>query len=101
MAILFLLETQLGVNMQVSVHQLKNHLSQYLQRVKKGELIIITSHHKAIAKLISIPQEIGEEANALLQLDGVTWNGKKPEGGKKRPKITGKTVADYIIEDRR
>lgn len=87
--------------MQVSVHELKNHLSQYLQRVKKGELIIITSHHRPVAKLTSVPQELGDDANALLLLEGISWNGKKPKGGKNRPKIIGKTVADYIIEDRR
>lgn len=88
--------------MQVSVHDLKNRLSQYLQRVKQGELIIITSHHKPVAKLISIPQQetASNGANALLQLEGVNWNGKKPKGGQNRPKITGKTVADYVIEDR-
>ncbi len=86
--------------MQVPIHELKNHLSQYLQRVKEGELIIITSHHKPIAKLISIPQELGTEINAFLQLEGISWNGKKPTGGKNRPKIIGKTISDYVIEDR-
>lgn len=87
--------------MQVSVHELKNHLSQYLLRVKKGELIVITSHHKPVAKLVSIPQELGENADALFQLEGVRWNGKKPQGGTHCPKIIGKTVADSVIEDRR
>ncbi len=87
--------------MHVPIHEFKNHLSQYLQRLKRGELIIITSHHKPIAKLVAIPQELGTEVNELLQLEGISWNGKKPTGGKNRPKIIGKTIADYIIEDRR
>lgn len=87
--------------MQVSVHELKNHLSQYLLRVKQGELIIITSHHKPVAKLVSIPQELGGDIEAILQLEGVHWNGKKPQGGENCPKVTGNTVANYVIEDRR
>lgn len=87
--------------MQIPVHEFKNHLSQYLKLLKQGELIIITSHHKPIAKLISILQEPDTEINALLQLEGISWNGKKPTGGKNRPKIVGKTIADYVIEDRR
>lgn len=87
--------------MQVPVNEFKNRLSQYLYLVKQGELIIITSHHKPIAKLVSIPQEFSSEVSALLGLEGVSWNGKKPTGGKNRPQITGKAIADYIIEDRR
>ncbi|HVV68899.1 MAG TPA: type II toxin-antitoxin system prevent-host-death family antitoxin [Gammaproteobacteria bacterium] len=88
--------------MQVSVHELKNHLSQYLHQVKAGEFIIVTSHNKPLAKLIPYPQFAEEEANLMAQIEGITWNGKKPRGGgKKRPKIIGKTVAEYVIEDRR
>jgi prevent-host-death family protein len=90
--------------MRISVHELKNHLSQYLSQVKAGALIVITSHNKPLAKLIPFPQFSGEEAHAgmLLQIEGVTWNGKKPQGGgTERPKITGKTVAEYVIEDRK
>lgn len=85
-----------GLPMQVSIHDLKNHLSRYLQHVKQGELIIITSHHKPVAKLIAIPQtqQAGEDASILLQLEGINWNGKKPKGGKNRPKIIGKTASD-------
>lgn len=58
---------------------------------------IITPHHKPITQLTPAPQT----TDALLQLEGARWNGKKPTGGQNRPKITGKTIAEYVIEDRR
>lgn len=83
--------------MQVSVRDLKNHLSKYLHKVQDGEQIIVASHHVPIAKLLPIPK-----ANQLIsQMEGLSWNGKKPLGGKRRPIITGKTVSDYVLEDRR
>lgn len=81
--------------MQVSVRELKNHLSQYLHQ---QEEIIVTSHKVAVAKLIPL----AAIKNQDLWFEGVIWNGKKPSGGKARPKIKGdKTVADYLLEDRR
>lgn len=89
------------VFMQVSIRDLKNHLSEYLRRVKKGERIIVTSHNIPLARLLPIPQSEDEDLQALLQMEGISWNGKKPKGGKVRPEIKGKNVSDYVIEDRR
>ena len=87
--------------MQVSVRELKNHLSKYLHMVSKGEPIIVTSHYVPLARLLPIPQSSDENIQQLLQIEGVTWNGKKPKGGTNRPKIKGKTVSEYVLEDRR
>jgi hypothetical protein len=51
--------------------------------------------------IIAIKIESSSSHPYLTELDEISWNMKKPTGGKNRPKITGKTVADYIIEDRR
>lgn len=89
--------------MQVSVRELKNHLSQYLREVKMGEQVIVTSHDIPIARLTPIPQSKNEEIQILLQMEGISWNGKKPSGGKKRPSLKGKgkNASDYVLEDRR
>ena len=31
----------------------------------------------------------------------VTWDGGKPKSGRVRPKISGKSVAERVLEDRR
>lgn len=88
--------------MQVSVRDLKNHLSKYLHLVRDGEHIIVTSHQVALARLLPIPQHVNENIQSILQIEGINWNGKKPTGGKKRPIIKGdKTVSDYVLEDRK
>lgn len=87
--------------MQVSVRQLKDHLSKYLQSVHLGESIIITSHHVPLARLVPIPHSKNKELQWLSQIEGVSWNGKKPVGHKNAPKVIGKTASDYVIEDRR
>ena len=86
--------------MQVSVRELKNHLSKYLHRIEEGESIIITSHQVPLARLVPIPKSKNKDLQALFQMDGIHWNGKKPKGTKKGPKIIGNTTSDYVIEDR-
>lgn len=89
------------VNMQVSVRELKDHLSKYLHCVQMGESIVVTSHHLPLARLVPIPQSKDKDLQGLLQMDGIHWNGKKPKGNKNSPKVTGKMASDYVIEDRR
>lgn len=87
--------------MQVSVRELKDHLSQYLHSVQKGESIIVTSHSVPLARLVPISQSKDKNLQGLLQMEGVSWNGKKPKGNKNAPKVTGKLASDYVKEDRR
>jgi len=80
--------------MQVSVRELKNHLSEYLHRVEQGEDIQVARHNEPVARLTSIPR------TALTRMPGVSWNGLKAKGGQSRPVISGKSVADRVLEDR-
>ena len=87
--------------MQVSVRDLKNHLSKYLHMVQAGERLIVTSHHIPLARVLPIPQHSDLEIQHITQMEGISWNGKKPRGGQHRPKIQDKTAAEYVLEDRR
>jgi len=86
--------------MQISVHDLKNNLSKYLHRVKTGEIVVVTSHRVPIAKITAIVSPPNSKLQAVLALEGVRWNGKKPQGNDTPPEILGKTAAEYILEDR-
>lgn len=86
--------------MQVSVRELKTHLSKYLHMVEGGETVIITSHHTPVAQILPVPQHENKGLQRLMQLGIVKWNGKKPQGGKTMPVITGKTLSDIVLEDR-
>jgi len=80
--------------MQVSVRELKNHLSEYLHRVEAGENIQVARRKVPIAVLAPIP------CTRLTRMPGVRWNGNQAQGGQSQPVIRGKTVAERILEDR-
>jgi len=85
--------------MQVSVRELKNNLSRYLKEVSQGKVIKITRHRHLIAKLCPISKnKTGLEG--LIAEGLIIWGGGKPKGAHIKPKISGKSVADYVLEDR-
>lgn len=90
--------------MEISVRELKNHLSKYLRRVAAGAEVIITSRNHPVARLVAVTgkeRDLNSLSRRLRALPSVRWNGKKPRGGRLRPKITGKTAADMVLENRR
>ena len=80
--------------MRVSVRELKNHLSEYLRRVEGGEDIQVERHNLPVARLVSMPY------SGITRMADVEWNGKKARGGQSRPTISGKSVAERVLEDR-
>jgi len=84
------------------IRDLRNRLSYYLRKVKKGEKILITERDQVIATIL--PVERSEEDSRLLSLvkEGfATWKGGKPNGSRHPVKIKGKAVSDIVLEDRR
>ena len=87
---------------QAGVKELKTHLSEYLQRVREGERIVITDRGRPIAQLA--PVEESPEAVLVWGLvrDGkVRWNGGKPQGCPNAPRPRRMSAAAAVIEDRR
>ena len=88
--------------MRVSVRELKSHLSKYLHLVKtSGEPVIVTSRDTAMAQLSAVPDAKAPDRLQLAQEGVIRWNGKKPKGGRSRPKIKDGSAAARVIEDRR
>lgn len=86
--------------MQVSIGELKNHLSQYLRKVRVGVKVVVTSHRVPLAVINAIPDNTLGKMHQIEDLD-MEWNGKKPKGYRKGPKILGKSAAERVLEDRR
>lgn len=89
---------------QVSVRDLKTHLSAWLGRVQAGEVVEVTSHRKPIARLTAIKQPDSSAANPLQKaIDAgiVSWNGQKPVFP---PPVKlndgGPLISEIVIEDR-
>ncbi|RME33052.1 MAG: prevent-host-death protein [Gammaproteobacteria bacterium] len=80
--------------MKVSVRELKNHLSAYLHRVEAGETIQVCRHKTLVADIVPVG------GTGDVRIPGVVWNGRKPRGGRNRPVIPGRSVADMVLEER-
>ncbi len=91
--------------MKVAVRELKDHLSEYLNRVSAGEELVVTSHGKPIARLAPLMMDDSEEA-AIERLRSQPWV-RPGKGGKLRP-VTDpavwesgqSTMSDLMLEDR-
>lgn len=84
----------------VGVRELKASLSEHLRRVANGESIIVTDRGRAVARLV--PADFSEGLVRLLRERRIQWSGRKPDLSK-LPAVKlgpGKTLSDYIIEDR-
>ena len=89
---------------QVSVRDLKTHLSEWLARAQSGEVVEVTSHRKPIARITAVkPADSGITSPLQKAIDAglISWNGEKPN----LPppvKLRGqrKLLSDIVIEDR-
>lgn len=86
--------------MNISVREFKANLSKYLTVAKKGGLVIITSHNLPIIKLVAVSRIKCKNLGMLAQLEGITWNGKKPCGYPSAPRVAGNAASDIITQNR-
>ncbi|MGH2760552.1 MAG: type II toxin-antitoxin system Phd/YefM family antitoxin [Actinomycetota bacterium] len=85
----------------VGIRELKNGLSRYLKRVRRGEIIEVTDRGEPVAKIIpaGIPADIAE----LIAEGKLRWSGKRfvAPASPVRPKPGAPLASDIISEDRR
>ena len=87
---------------QVGVRELRDNLSEYLRRVERGELLLITDRGRPVGELGPASRREATERGRRLVRDGVaTWSGGKPRGLAGAPKPRAGLVSDAVIEDRR
>ncbi len=86
--------------MQVSIRELKAHLSQYLCRARAGQSLEITSHRKIVARIIGVPTTSDSGIARLLAGGTATWAGGKPAGAGLRLTAKGTPVSQMVLEDR-
>jgi prevent-host-death family protein len=88
--------------MNAGIREIKNHLSEYLKRVKQGEIVVITERNVPVARLAPIQEEIQPEILALVKERAASWQGGKPYGTAVPPEIPGiASIAALVAEDRR
>lgn len=88
--------------MKAGIREVKNRFSEYLRRVKKGEILLITERNVPIAKLV--PTQGDEQVSVLTMVEQgmASWRGGKPQGVATPPVISGnKSIAALVVKDRR
>ena len=89
---------------QVSVRDLKTHLSEWLARVQAGEEVEVTSHRKPIARITAVKPADATSTDPLqMAIDAglISWNGQKPVFPPPiKLKGKGKLLSEIVIEDR-
>jgi len=89
----------------VGIKELKNNLSRYLSRVKKGEDILITERGKVVARIIQEDPKntsIREALSPLIVKGSVTLPSQKINKEIPVPiEVPGKPISEMAIEDRR
>ena len=89
---------------QVSVRDLKTHLSEWLARAQAGEVVEVTSHRKPIARITAVKPSAPAQTSPLQKaIDAglISWNGQNPVIP---PPVKlndgGPLMSDIVIEDR-
>ena len=85
--------------MEVSVRELKDRLSHYLQLARDGELVVVTSHNKPVATLRGSPQDSATPLQRLVVSGAVRWRGGTPKltGLRKRIRIVGEALSETVL----
>jgi prevent-host-death family protein len=89
---------------QVTVRDLKTHLSAWLSRARAGEVVEVTSHRQPIARITAItpaPAALTSPLQNAIDAGVVSWSGAKPLFPKPVTlKGTGQLVSTLILNDR-
>jgi prevent-host-death family protein len=84
--------------MDVGVRELRNNLSKYLDRVRKGQALVVTERGRAIARVVPIDEE---RTLDLLIAAGLVTPARQPKRPAGKPIRAKGTVSDLIADQRR
>lgn len=86
----------------VGVRELRDNLSEYLRRVREGELLVITDRGQPIGELgPTLAGRNAQRARALTRKGAASWSGGKPKGLLRTPRPRAGLVSRAVVEDRR
>ncbi len=83
----------------VGIRDLKAHLSEYIQRVKSGQSIVVTEHGKPVGRILPVGMSLESRLEMLRKAGLVEWSGKKLRDI--RPPATNrgdKLASDIVVE---
>ncbi|MGH2704751.1 MAG: type II toxin-antitoxin system Phd/YefM family antitoxin [Actinomycetota bacterium] len=84
--------------MEVSIRELRNNRSRYLDRVRDGEEIVVTDRGRAVARVL--PVATGRVLDRLIA-EGIVKPARQPKRPAGKPIKAKGTVSDLVAEQRR
>jgi prevent-host-death family protein len=84
--------------MEVGVRELRNNLSRYLDRVRRGDEIVVTDRGHAIARVL--PLETERTLDRLIA-DGIVTPAQKTKRRAGKPIKASGTASDLVADQRR
>ena len=87
---------------RVGIGELKSKWSEYMQRVKSGQTIVVTKRGKPIGQIVPVKASVEERLHAMVAAGLAEWNGQKLKPYKPVAINRGeRRVSDLVVEDRR
>lgn len=86
--------------MQVSIRELKAHLSRYLAQARQGTALEITSHRRVVARVTGVPESGSPTLGNLIARGAAQWDGNKPQGAHIALSQGGNPLSRIVVEDR-
>jgi len=83
----------------VGIKELKAKLSSYIDKVTRGEQVIITEHSREVAVMVPISKE-RLTIRSLVEAGRARWSGGKPKG-LKGITVKGTSLSETVLEERR
>ena len=84
--------------MEVGVRELRNNLSRYLERVRRGEEVVVTDRGHAIAHVLPLGTE---RVLDRLIAEGVVTPAQRSKSRAGKPIKSQGTVSDLVADQRR
>jgi antitoxin (DNA-binding transcriptional repressor) of toxin-antitoxin stability system len=86
----------------VGIRELKAQLSRHLKRVRSGVRLAVTERGRTIATINPVATAVDVGWAHDMVADGrARWNGGKPAGAAKPPRLARRTASSIALEDRR
>lgn len=92
-----------GHKMTVTIHELKNRLSEYLRRVQAGEQLVVTDHGRPVATIQAVgSDELTVEQRLTLMVSAGEMTEPRGAGLKwtRSTVIRGRPLSRTLLEDR-
>lgn len=83
------------------IRELKEQLSAYIRRVKRGETIVITDRGKPVGRLVPYSDSLAERLEMMQEAGFISWSGQFL--GMLEPAVQNKSkqlVSDLLLKDR-